>query len=237
VNFAGRIVRGDFGVSYVSRLPAWPSAFKAFGMSVTLVLVTMIMAVGLGCLCGVAAASGHNRFGRVARAICILGSSFPPHVLGPTCVLFFGVWLGALPTGGWDGWRSAVLPVFVLMIGPLATIGEVVRAEMVEALRASFIRTARAKGLSNRRVLAHALAVSRHGAIALSGVMLTGLLSGAVLVETLFSLPGIGRMLVDGVRNSDVPVIQASLTLAIGFAMIVSTLMDAGSRYADPRLR
>ncbi len=237
LNFAGRAIRGDFGLSYVSRLPAWPPAVRAFGVSLTLVLITMALAVGLGCVCGVVAASSKRGFGRAARTVCILGSSFPPHVLGPLCVLVFGVWLRVLPTGGWEGWHSAVLPVIVLMIGPLATIGEVVRSEMVEALRASFVRTARAKGLSNARVLIHAFAVSRHGAIALSGVMLTGLLSGAVLVETLFSLPGIGRMLVDGVRNSDVPVVQATLTLAVGFSLIISTLMDIGTRYADPRIR
>lgn len=237
VRFGMRVLRGDFGLSYVSRLPAWPAALNAFRISLLLILFTMVLATTLGCGLGVIAASGKRSVRWLAGAICVLGGSFPPHVLGPLCVLVFGIWFRLLPTGGWGGFRSMVLPIGVLMIGPMATIGEIVRVEMNEALGASFVRTATAKGLSRRRVLVHAFAVSRHGAIALSGVMLTGLVSGSVLVETLFSVPGVGRMLVDGVRNSDVPVIQATLTLAVGFSVVVSALMDAGSRFVDPRLR
>jgi peptide/nickel transport system permease protein len=229
--------QGDFGLSFVSRLPVGPLAWRAFVVSLQLLVPTVVLAVVVGVALGATASMATGLLRRVCTALCVMGAAVPYHVLGPLSVLVFGVWLQVMPTGGWGTLRHVVLPVLVLAIAPAITIAEVVRAEMIQALHANFIRTARAKGLSRFRIFRHAFAVSRHGALALAGVMTGGLLSGAVVVETIFSVPGLGRFIVEAVRAADLTSLQAGLLLAGSFAVMVGALFEALAVLLDPRLR
>lgn len=237
LRFLGGAVRGDFGLSYTNRLPVGPAARNAFFISLQMVLPAVAVAGLLGVFLGVISAVRRGRVGRVITSICALSASLPAHVFGPLSVLVLGVWLSVLPTGGWGSWRMAVLPVLVLAVGPLATIAEVTRVEMTSALGQPFVRTAKSKGLTPRAISRHAFAVSRHGVIALTTVTLAGLISGAVLVETIFSVPGLGRFLVNAVRSGDIPALQCGLLYASVFALVVGTVTDGIAVIADPRLR
>lgn len=237
VRFVGGALRGDFGLSYTSRLPVGPGARSAFIVSLQMIVPAVAIAVALGTVMGTVASTRHGPLSRGIGAFCALAASLPAHVFGPLFVLVFGLWFRLLPTGGWGSLSHAVLPMVVLAVGPTATIAEVTRTEMLIALGQPFIRTAKAKGLSRFAISRHAFAVSRHGVLAIGTVTLTGLLSGAVLVETVFSVPGLGRFLVDAVRSGDIPALQCGLLFASLFTLIVGTAADGLALLVDPRLR
>jgi peptide/nickel transport system permease protein len=235
--FVGGALRGDFGLSYTSRLPVGPTARSAFLVSLQMVLPAVLVAVALGSVLGVWGAVSRGRLGRFISAYCAVAASLPAHVFGPLCVIVCGLWLKVLPTGGWGTPSHVVLPILVLSMGPTASIAEVTRTEMRLALTEPFVRTARSKGLRPASVARHAFAVSRHGVLAIASVTLAGLVSGAVLVETVFSVPGLGRFLVDAVRAGDIASLQCGLVLAALFALIVGALTDGIAALVDPRQR
>jgi peptide/nickel transport system permease protein len=237
LRFLSDAVTGDFGLSFSSRLPVGPTAGKAFIVSLQLLVPSVILALLFGLLLGVGGSSQRRRVSSLTTSICVCLASLPAHVVGPLAVLVSAVFLRLLPTGGWGSWQQAVLPVGVLAIGPSVSIAEVVRAEMVRAMNAPFIRTARSKGLTGFAVTRHAFSVSRHGLMAVGGVVAAGLLSGSVLVETIFSVPGLGRYLVDAVRTSDVPAMQCGLMIAAFFSNVVGCLVELCAVATDPRLR
>jgi peptide/nickel transport system permease protein len=235
--FIAGAVRGDFGLSYTSRLPVAPMARRAFMISLQMIVPAVAVAAIFGVLLGIFGAVHSGRLAKATSGFCALAASLPAHVFGPLTVLVFGVWLSLLPTGGWGSLSMAVLPIIVLAIGPTATVAEVTRAEMRTALGEAFIRTAKSKGISSAAVARHAFAVSRHGVLAISTVTLAGTLSGAVLVETIFSVPGLGRFLVDAVRSGDIPALQCALIYASAFTLIIGAISDGLAVALDPRLR
>ncbi len=235
--FLGSAVRGDFGLSFSTRLPVGKTAWDAFAVSAQLVLATVALSAIIGLLLGVVGGGTSGRLSHAISTICAIGAALPAHTVGPLTTLLFGVWLRLLPTGGWGSFREGLLPIAVLAIGPTVTIAEVVRTEMVAAMKQPFIRTAVSKGLSTRGIWRHGFAVSRHGLLAIVGVMTAGLLSGAVLVETLFSVPGLGRYLVDATRAGDVPALQCGLLMAAVFSLLVGTGIEFVAQLADPRQR
>jgi peptide/nickel transport system permease protein len=235
--FLLRALQGDFGLSYTGRLPVGSSAWRAVSVSVQMVVVTVALASLVGVALGMVAAMRRGPLGRAASAISAAGASLPPHVMGPLCVLIFGIWLRFVPTGGWGSIRQMILPVVVLSAGRIASIAGVTRTEMLNALPQSFIRTARSKGLGPSGVTRHAFAVSRLGVLSIAATNLAGLLSGAVLVETIFSLPGLGNFIVTAVRNGDVPALQCGLFVVGSISLVVGSLADAAAGFADPRLR
>lgn len=236
--FLADAARGDLGRSQVSQRPVLPDAVAAFGVSLSLVALAMTMAVlvsiPLGLLC---AARQGGRFDTCAGIAFSAVSALPEHVVGPLAALVLGVWLGLLPTGGWQGLSDVVLPTVVLGLHPTVLLAQLVRAETAEALSKSFVRTARAKGLSPRRVVRHAFAVSRHGLLAMSSVMVAGTIGGAVVVEAVFSVPGIGRYLLEAVRNADTPALQAGLLLTVSFSLVVGAVGELVGALLDPRTR
>lgn len=237
LRFLRDAISGEFGLSFTSRLPVWPTARQAFIVSLQLVLPTVVVAIVVGVALGILASVRRGRTSRVITAFCALGASLPSHVLGPLSVLVLGIWLRLLPTGGWGTWKTAVQPVLVLAVAPTVLIAEITRTEMEAALRQPFIRTAVSKGLGRVAVVRHAFAVSRHGVIAIGSIMTAGLLSGAVLVETIFTVPGLGRYLVEAVRNGDLPALQCGLLVASAFALVIGAVADGVSVLADPRMR
>ena len=238
VRFVVDAVHGDLGTSFVSSRPVSPAVWAAARVSGLLLALTMAVSVVGGVFLGVLAAWRRGQwFDRVISATSTLASASPAHVLGPLLVLLFAVTWRLFPSGGWGETNTLVLPVFVLSAFPLSAITQVVRSEMVEALQMPFIRTARAKGLASRHIARHAFAVSRQGLIATTSVMIAGLFGGAIVVENVFSIPGLGRLVLEASRTSDLPMLRGGLLVGVTAAITVGFVADVVAGLADPRVR
>jgi ABC-type dipeptide/oligopeptide/nickel transport system permease component len=166
-----------------------------------------------------------------------IGMGVPDFWLGLMLVLFFSLYLGWLPSAGNDNWRSLILPTIALSAQGVAISARVMRSALLEVLGQDFVRTLRAKGLSERAVLGHALRNALLPSISLFGLRLGWLIGGAVIVETVFAWPGVGRLLVDSVLHRDYPVVQG-VALMLGASVILANLLgDVLYAVANPRVR
>lgn len=233
------LATGDLGRSYVSRTPIGPSLVRATGITVTLVLAGLVGALALGLPLGVAAAARPRGWAdRVTVAASQVGVSMPEYVLAPVLILVFAVVLGVLPSSGWQGPAHVVLPAVTLALSGAAFCAQLVRAEVTDALAHPAIRYARAKGLGERRLLwRHALRNALTSLIEILGLWFVGLLGGAVIVEVVFGIPGLGRLLYSAVIDSDIPVIQAGIVVAVALALVTSVVADLAQLLLDPVLR
>jgi ABC-type antimicrobial peptide transport system permease subunit len=175
---------------------------------------------------------------RVVMMLSVAGFTIPSFVLGLTLVLIFAVKLGWLPSGGQDSWRHAILPIITLGIGGAAVLARFTRSAMLEVLGQPFIRTASAKGVPWRRVITgHALPNAAIPTVTIVGFMIGTLIAGAVVVESVFSWPGVGRLLVVAVANRDLAVVQCILLLVAATMVTSNLIVDFLYGFLDPRLR
>ena len=166
------------------------------------------------------------------------GVVIPSYLLGPALILVFGVHLGWLPSAGWRGPEYLVLPALTLAAAPTAFFAHVVRASMLEALSMEYMRTARAKGLGEGLLVRrHALRNALIPVVTVSSMWLAGLIGGALIVEVIFSVPGIGRVLFDAINASDLPLIQASLMMIVVIAVVINTATDVIYVVLNPAIR
>lgn len=233
------IAQGNLGVSYVSRAPV--GKILAHGLRVTslLTVVTLLLAFGLSLPLAVLAARRPGSWlDLLITSGCQVGVAMPPYVLGPLLVLVFALWLRWLPSTGWDGPRFLVLPVLTLLPAPLAYFTQATRAALLDVYQADYMRTARAKGLGNGALLyRHALRNALIPAVALAALWLAGLLGGAVIVEVIFAVPGLGRILYDAAISGDLPLLQAGLLFLAVLAMFINMLTDAICEWLNPAIR
>ncbi|MCD2189832.1 ABC transporter permease [Actinomycetospora soli] len=232
-------LRGDLGRSFTTRAPVAPDVLGATGVSGVLALLALAVALAVGLPAGVLAA---DRPGRVVdRAVDRVGAvalAVPEFVVGPALVLVVAVWAGWLPALGWGTADRAVLPVLTLALFPAALAARLVRAETRVALAHPSTATAVAKGLSRRRVLGvHVLPRSLTAVLAEAGPFLTGTLGGAVVVEVVFDVPGLGRTLAEAIGSRDLPTIQAGLVVVLAVAMLLTLATELAGRALDPRSR
>lgn len=232
-------LRGDFGQSLQYRRPAlelmlerYPNTFQ---LALTVTLVGLIVGLILGVLAAVRAGGIMDR---IALGVSMLGQSIPDFWLGLILILVFAVTLGVLPTSGKEGPQSFVLPTLTLSFGFVAQIILIVRSGMLEVLREDYIRTARAKGLSETVVIIrHGLRNTLIPLVTFVGLVFSLLLGGAVIVETVFSWPGVGQLSVNAIFARDYPVVQVCvLGLSLGVVM-VNLLVDLCYGMLDPRVR
>ena len=173
-----------------------------------------------------------------AMGLSLLGISIPNFWLGPLLILVFSLWLGWTPVSGREGPVSLILPAITLGSGLAAVLARMVRGSVLEVLSEDYVRTARAKGLSEAAVIRrHALRNAWLPVLTLVGLQLGGLLGGAVITETVFAWPGVGSLLVEAIRNRDYPVVQASVLLVSLAYVLVNTLTDLVYVWVDPRIR
>jgi len=173
-----------------------------------------------------------------AMGLSLLGISIPNFWLGPLLILVFSLWLGWTPVSGREGPVSLILPAITLGSGLAAVLARMVRGSVLEVLSEDYVRTARAKGLSEAAVIRrHALRNAWLPVLTLVGLQLGGLLGGAVITETVFAWPGVGSLLVEAIRNRDYPVVQASVLLVSLVYVLVNTLTDLVYVWVDPRIR
>ena len=229
----------DFGVSMRDQVPALDLVLSRIPATLAITLPALLLKVGLGIPAGVYAALHRQSIAdRGVITLSILGFTVPSFVLGLLLVLVFAVQLGWLPSGGQEGVEHALLPILTLSVGGIGIMARFARSAMIEVLGQPYIRTAMAKGLSWRSVVwKHALPNAAVPIVTLLGFMIGSLIAGAAVVESIFSWPGVGRLIVTAVANRDLAVVQA-LLLVIASSMIVANfLVDLAYGLLDPRLR
>ncbi|KAB2698762.1 ABC transporter permease [Ochrobactrum sp. Kaboul] len=233
------ILSFDFGISMRDKAPAIDLVLQRVPATLQITIPALIIKLCLGIPAGVYAAL--HRQGIADRGVItlsILGFTVPSFVLGLVLVLIFSVQLGVLPSGGSDTWIHGILPTLTIAIGGTAVLARFSRSAMIEVLGQPYIRTASAKGISWSDVVwKHALPNASVPIVTIVGFMVGALIAGAVVVETIFSWPGIGRLLVVSVANRDLAVVQC-LLLIIASCMVISNLVvDVLYGVLDPRLR
>ena len=239
VAFAGRVVRGDFGRSLRFSEPATRLVFERLSATLELAVVTLALAVVTGVPAGVASArSVGGAFDAVVRGFSALTQSLAPFYVGVVAILVFAVWLRLLPTGGRNEWNSVILPACTLALTMVGLIAQMTRACMLDILRADYVRTARAKGLVEWRVVwKHAFRNAMLPILTLVGLQAGTLMGGVVVTETVFAWPGIGRLAIQAIYSRDFPVVQAVVFFAAVVFVVVNLLVDIIQMLLDPRLR
>jgi peptide/nickel transport system permease protein len=239
VDFVGRAMRGDFGESWRQGRPALAAVLERLPATVALAGVATVLAVLIGGFLGVtSAARPGSPWDAGARLTALLGQAIPAFWLGPMLILLFAVELDWLPSSGMPGPAGVILPALALAAYPAATLTRLLRAAMIETLGADYIRTARAKGLSRRRILlGHALRNAALPALAFTGLQAGFLLGGAVIVEGVFAYPGIGGLALDAVAARDIPLVEAFVWVVAILILAANTLTGIIAAWLDPRLR
>jgi peptide/nickel transport system permease protein len=238
VHFVTDLVTGNLK-SIRTQQPVIQEFMDRFPKTLELTILALIVATILGFLLGIIAATHQNSWlDSLAMVVSLLGVSVPSFWLALILVFVFAISLDWLPATGTDGMRALVLPVTVLAVEQIALIARLVRANMVEVLRDDYVRTARAKGLRERTVLTgHALRNALLPSITLLGLNFGYLLAGAVIVETIFARPGIGRLIVEGILNRDLPLVQGAVLLTAVVYLFVNLITDISYGFIDPRVR
>lgn len=239
VNFVRDLVTLDFGTSFATRRPVAEMIANRYPATISLALVAMAIALIVGTLLGMIAANARNSFIDVAAMLASLaGISIPGFWLGLLLIYYFAVHLGWFPTSGLGGPQHYVLPAISLSVFSIAFIARMTRANLIETLGLDYIRSAQAKGVSRSRVLfKHALRNAFIPVVTIAGLSFGYLLGGSVVIEAVFNINGLGRLVVDSILARDYPVIQISiLVLAINVAF-ANLIVDICYALLDPRLR
>lgn len=233
------IARGDLGQSFRDGRPALDLVLERIPATLMLTVPALMLKVGLGIPAGIYAALNRNSTAdRMVMVGAVAGFTVPSFVLGLLLVLLFSVELGWLPSGGQDSWASMVLPVITLGLGGAGILARFTRSAMLEVLGQPYIRTASAKGVPWRLVVrGHALPNAAIPTVTIVGFMVGSLIAGAVVVESVFSWPGVGRLLVVSVTNRDLAVVQAILLLVATTMVTSNLIVDVLYGVLDPRLR
>jgi peptide/nickel transport system permease protein len=247
VEWASRTLRGDFGKSIYSGRTVAELVSQRLEPTISLTIVGGILAVLLGIPLGVFAAwRAGSRWDRGIQIFAAMGISVPGFWLGFIFILLFAVYFRWFPVIGYvsitedfTGWiRSITLPVSLLAISGSSIIIRMTRGSILEVLREDFIRTARAKGLANRAVLfRHALRAGAIPIITVIGMLAGALITGVVVTETVFTIPGLGRLVAETVQNRDFPVVQSMLMLLASFYVFINLMVDLAYVFFDPRVR
>lgn len=238
LQYLGQILQGDFGRSLREQRPvsaeiaqSWPATFQ-------LSVAAFAIALALGIPAGIVSATRqYSWFDHFSRVISLLGLSMPVFWTGLLLIVLFSFKLRLFPVGGSGTWRHLVLPAFTLALPSVAMLARMTRSSLLEVLGEDYIRTARAKGLANWIVISrHALRNALIPIITVAGLQIGQMLGGAILTETVFSWPGLGRLMVRAIFNRDFILLQgAVLVFALAF-VIINLLVDLSYAFLDPRI-
>ena len=236
--FCLNVARGDFGLSLRFEEPAMRLVVDRLGATTELAAGAMAFALVVGIPAGVIAASRHNGIADTSiRQLTMLGQAVPSFYLGVIGILTFAVWLRWLPSGGRGGFANLVMPAVTLGFNLVALIARVTRSSMLDVLRQDYIRTARAKGLSERLVVwVHALRNAFIPVLTVIGLQVGLVMGGVVVIETVFSWPGVGRLAIQAIYARDYPVVQAVVFLFATIFVLVNLVVDLLYAALDPRI-
>lgn len=237
--YLGRLAGGDLGTSLSSRRPVANEIAGRLPASAELMVAAMLVALGVAVPLGIAAAVWpHGWVDTMARTAALLGLATPNFWLGPLLILIFAIRLDWLPLEGRGGPDHLVLPAITLGTSMAAILTRMVRTSMLEVLGEDFIRSARAKGLSEWRVVCgHALPAALLPVITVVGLQAGNLLSGAVITESIFGWPGLGTLLLEGIHSRNYPLVQGCVLVIAAIYVLVNLLTDLLYTWADPRIR
>ncbi len=237
--YVGHVFRGDFGTSFAQGRPAVTIVLERVPATLILTAAAVALGIGVGIPAGVIAAAKANRIAdRAVMALVLLGQSVPTFWLGLVMIRIFAVNLRWLPVSGYGTALHLAMPAVVLGLYLAALLARVTRSEMVEALAQDYVRTARAKGLSEGAVtVAHALKNALLPVVTLIGLQLGALLGGAVITETVFAWPGVGTLVLDAILRKDYPVVLAAVELVAAAFILINMSLDLLYGFLDPRLR
>jgi oligopeptide transport system permease protein len=240
--YLNNLVHGDLGASF--RYADWSVndlVAAALPVSLSIGGTSLVLSFFIGVALGIAAALKQNSIADyLVMLVSNLGSVFPSFVIGPVLVLVFALWFHWLPAGGWDNFspRFMILPVALLTFINVATIARVMRGSLIEVLHSNFIRTARAKGLPTRVVvLRHALKPALLPVVSIIGPLAIGSITAALVTETVFSLPGLGKLIVNGAGNRDYTLVLGLVVLITVLAVTLNLLVDLAYAALDPKIR
>jgi oligopeptide transport system permease protein len=240
VTYLGGVLKGDLGPSLKYRDKSVADIIgDGFPKSLILGLSAIIIATAVGVSLGIGAALRQNRLEDYgATAVAILGVCIPTFVTAPLLVLLFASTLGWVPTAGWGGPRNLILPIAVLALPQVAIISRLTRAGMIEVMRSNYVRTARAKGLPQRKiVLHHALRGAVLPLVSYLGPAVAGLITGSLVVEQIFNLPGLGKYFVISALQRDYTVVMGVVILYAALIMLMNLVSDVLYAVLDPRVR
>ncbi|MDB6452521.1 glutathione ABC transporter permease GsiC [Falsirhodobacter sp. 20TX0035] len=237
--YLSNTVQGDFGTSLKTRRPVAEEIGMRLMPTIWLTVFAMVWAVAVGLLIGVISAVRRGRWpDYTGMIVAVSGISFPPFWLGLLLINLFSVRLGWLPTGGYGTWQHFIMPSFTLGLGVAAVMARFTRSAFIEIAREDYVRTARAKGVPERRVIwRHSLRNALIPIITMVGLQFGFLLGGSIVVESVFSWPGVGRLLVDSVSYRDYPVIQALVLMFSLQFILINLLVDVLYVFANPEIR
>jgi len=240
LDFLRKVVfHGDFGESFVAKIPAIELIAERLPATIKLALAALLVINCVAVPVGVIAAiRRYSLMDNVATFTALVGQAMPLYWFGIMLIIIFGVWLGWMPISGSDSLLHLVLPAITLGSWILPVNMRLVRSGMLEVLNQDYIRTARAKGLTEKRVLVkHAFKNAAIPVVTVSGMQFGALLGGAVVTETVFAWPGLGRLAVDSIRMGDYPVVQAIVVIFAIFVILANLTADVVSALIDPRIR
>ena len=238
-SFVGNAVRGDFGESHRYHQPAFNVVIHRFPATLQLAVIALLISVVVAVPIGVISATRPNTgVDYLSTFMALVGQSVPSFFLGIMLMLIFGVWLRWLPISGRGDWRNLLMPSFTLAAFSLARNMRLTRSSLLEVIQQDYVRTARAKGLTNNTIIyRHALRNALLPLVTAVGLQLGFLLGGSVITESVFAWPGVGRLIVEAIYNKDFAIVQAGVTiLAIAFTL-VNLSVDLLYAWLDPRIR
>jgi ABC-type dipeptide/oligopeptide/nickel transport system permease component len=237
-HYVGGVARGDLGRSYITNRPILQDIAEHFPKTLQLAGAAMLLASVVGITLGILSARRPGGIiDRVGLGIAYLGVSFPVFWVGLLLILLFAVTLRVLPASGAFGWEYLILPALALGMRSIAFLARMTRSAMLEALGSDFVRTARAKGLTEQTVVVrHALRNALIPIITVLGLDFGSYLTGSILTETVFSWPGIGRYVVNAISRRDLPAIQGSVLFLSTVFVLVNLITDLAYAKADPRV-
>lgn len=241
-NYLKNILRGDFGPSYVSPNFTVTEKFaNGLPVSVQLGMTALALALLVGGVLGIIAALNQNKAGDyTVIALATAGSTIPTFVIAPIILIVFGLTLKWIPLGGWNNgaFINMVGPVLTLALPQMAIVSRLMRGSMIESLRSHHIRTAKAMGLSDWSVVVkHALRGALLPIVSYAGPAAAALLTGSVIVETIFAIPGVGREFVQAALNRDYTVVMGTVVLIAVFTILFNLIVDVLYAFVDPRVR
>jgi glutathione transport system permease protein len=239
LTYIGNLLKGDFGTSLKTKRPVIEEIGSRFMPTFWLTLWSMVWAVIIGLLIGVISATKRNKWQDYLGMFgAVSGLSLPSFWLGLMLIQLFAVTLGWLPTGGLDSWKSYILPAFTLGTGVAAVIARFTRSSLMDVLKEDYIRTGRSKGLTERDIVwGHGLRNAMIPVVTMTGLQFGFLLGGSVVIETVFSWPGLGKLLIDSVSYRDYPIIQTEMLLFALEFILINLVVDLLYGILNPQIR
>jgi len=233
------ITRGDLGTSYTTRLSVTKELLTYFPTTIKLAVLSSLLAAVLGIIFGIISATKqYSIFDKISTGLALIGVSMPNFWLGMMLIIVFAVNLRWLPPSGFSTPASWILPTVTLSCVGVAQLTRMTRSSMLEVIRQDYIRTARAKGLGESKIIfKHALKNALIPVVTAVGLTISRLLGGAVLAESVFSVPGLGKLMVDAIKQRNFPVVQSGVLLIALSMSIVNLLVDILYAFVDPRIR